>query len=169
MTDSAPNQPIPIKWVFWFQWILTTTLGWLVGWAVLGEVGIGAAIGLAQWLVLRREVSNAGWWILASTVAWLVGWEIVVAGLVVPPGVDIISSLITGAVVGLLMGVAQWLVLRQWTQYASLWILANVSVWSVSFTGIIGGALFTGVMIGAITGLVLDFLLRYPLNEKEIS
>ncbi len=168
MTNLEPDQPrTQIGWTFWFQWILATTLGWLVGWVVLGEVGIGAAIGVAQWLVLRREVSNAGWWILASTVAWFVGWEIIVAGLVVSPGADLISSLIVGAVVGLFLGAGQWFVLRRWTHYASLWIPANMSAWSVSFTGIIGGAILTGVVVGAVTGLVLDLLLRYPRTGLE--
>lgn len=33
----------------------------------------GAVIGLMQWLVLRRQLTSAGWWILASTIGWLVG------------------------------------------------------------------------------------------------
>ena len=168
MTDLEPDQHrVQIEWSFWFQWILATTLGWLAGWAVLGEVGIGAAIGVAQWLVLRREVANAGWWILASAVAWAVSWGIIVSGLVVPPGADLISSLIVGAAVGLLLGGGQWFVLRRWTHYASLWILANMSAWSVGFSGIFGGAVLTGAVVGAVTGLVLDWLLRYPLQDKE--
>ena len=39
---------------------------------VSGAVG-GAAIGILQWLVLRRQVSGAGWWVLASTMGWAVG------------------------------------------------------------------------------------------------
>jgi len=31
---------------------------------------IGTAVGLMQWLVLRRQVSWAGWWILANIIAW---------------------------------------------------------------------------------------------------
>ena len=164
MTNLQPDQPrTQIEWLFWFQWIVASTLGWLVGWAILGEVGIGAALGVAQWLVLRGEVANAGWWILASAAAWLVGWGIIVSGLVVPTGADLISSLIVGAVMGLLLGAGQLLVLRRWTHYASLWIPANVSAWSVSFTGIMGGAALTGFVVGVVTGLVLDWLLRYPL------
>ena len=163
MTNSEPEQQrTQFEWGFWFQWILATTLGWLVGLFLLGEVGIGAAIGAAQWLVLRREVSNSGWWVLASTVAWLVGWELVAAGLVVPPGAGLISSLLAGAVLGTLMGAGQWMLIRRWTHSASLWIPANLSAWSVSFTGILGGAIMTGVVVGAVTGLVLELLLRYP-------
>jgi hypothetical protein len=169
MTNSEPEQQqTQFDWRFWFQWILATTLGWLVGLFLLGEVGIGASIGVAQWLVLRREVTNAGWWILVSAVAWLVGWELIAAGLFLAPGTDLISSLIVGALMGLVLGVGQWLLLRRWTYSASLWIPANLSAWSVAFTGILGGAIMAGVVAGAVTGLVLDLLLRYPRIEKEI-
>ena len=170
MTDLEPDEPrVQIAWSFWFQWILATTLGWLAGWALLGEVGIGASVGIAQWLVLRREVANAGWWILASTVAWVASWGLIVSGLAMPPGADLISSLMVGAVMGLLLGAGQWFVLRRWTQSASLWIPANVSAWSVGFTGIFGGAILTGAVVGAVTGLVLDWLLRYPVNDMKDS
>jgi len=160
-----------IEWKLWFQWVAATALGWLAGWLLLGEVGIGAALGLTQWLVLRREVSDtkAAWWILASAVAWFVGWEIITAGLIVPVGVDLISSLLTGAVAGLLLGIGQWLILRRWTHYASMWIPTNLAAWSVAFTGLVGGMLFAGVVGGAVTGLVLDMLLRYPVINTEDS
>jgi hypothetical protein len=57
-----------------------------------------------QWLVLRRQISRAGWWVLASTVGWLVpfivggavggegDWPMLFPALVVP------SAAITGIV-----------------------------------------------------------------------
>ncbi len=33
---------------------------------------VGAGVGIAQWFVLRRHVSRAGWWVLASTVGYTV-------------------------------------------------------------------------------------------------
>jgi hypothetical protein len=48
-----------------------------------------------------------------------------------------------------------------------MWIPTNLAAWSVAFTGLVGGMLFAGVVGGAVTGLVLDLLLRYPLQEKE--
>lgn len=169
MTNSESEQPrSQFDWGLWLQWLLATTLGWLVGLFLLGEVGIGACVGLAQWLVLRREVANAGWWILVSAVAWLVGWELIAAGLL-PPGTNLISALVVGAIMGSFLGVGQWLLLRRWTQYASMWIPANLSAWSVSFSGMFGGAIMAGVVAGAVTGLVLDLLLRYPRAEKEIT
>jgi hypothetical protein len=40
--------------------------------AVAAGALLGAAIGLAQWMVLGRLFSRAGWWILATTVGWAV-------------------------------------------------------------------------------------------------
>lgn len=47
---------------------LDADLGWVVG---TGSYGLAA--GVLQWLVLRHQVSGAGWWIPASTVGWIVG------------------------------------------------------------------------------------------------
>ena len=69
-------------------WILASTVGLAVGLAVVNAVVgavsgavpsdvvgavVGAVSGVAQWLILRRQVRRAGWWILASTVGWAVG------------------------------------------------------------------------------------------------
>ena len=70
--------------------------------ALLAGIVFGAAVGSAQWLVLRREVHWAGWWIVISTLAWAAG------------------------------------------------------------LGLLPGFLMSGVMVGAMTGLALDLLLRYP-------
>jgi hypothetical protein len=72
-------------------WIATTTLGWSLafiggsllyrasyttldvnsmGFVALSIVLVGGAIGLAQWLVLRRRVRYAAWWILANVLGW---------------------------------------------------------------------------------------------------
>jgi hypothetical protein len=84
------------------QWpVLKSYVSRGVWWAVAGSVGTlvtvnvgrlfggageplhygleGAAIGLLQWLVLRREVPSAGWWAPISLIGWLIG------GLVIGP------------------------------------------------------------------------------------
>jgi len=44
------------------------------GYAATGAI-IGAAVGVTQWLVLRRHVSSAAWWIPATVGAWVAGWS----------------------------------------------------------------------------------------------
>jgi hypothetical protein len=55
---------------------IATSLSGAVG-SGLGGVAIGASLGIAQWLVLRRHVAKAGWWVLASGLAWAIGWAII--------------------------------------------------------------------------------------------
>ncbi len=80
-----------------------------------GVVAMGGAVaGTLQWLVLRGQVSRAGWWVLASTVGWgLVG---AVLG-AFPWGVGdtdaLVALAVTGAVLGAVTGGALVWLLRQ--------------------------------------------------------
>jgi hypothetical protein len=69
-------------WVFvtvagWFLGVLLIALpGWL-GWTdtPLNNLDLiflvmGVAIGITQWLLLRRRLARAGWWIAASALGW---------------------------------------------------------------------------------------------------
>ena len=76
----------------------------------------GAMTGILQWLVLRRQVSRAGWWVLASTVGWGLGMTMEGAGLVLlyvwgtPAYLLWVGS---GAVLGAVTGGALVWLLRQ--------------------------------------------------------
>ena len=117
----------------------------------------GIAIGGMQWLVLRRQVSWAGWWVLANIAGWVVG-----ALLNLPFG------LFVGFAVGLAAaGVMQWLVLRRQLSRATWWLLASFVAWAAG--QVISGLAFpvcqapcSGAVIGAITGIALAWLLRHP-------
>ena len=102
------------KWIV--LWTLATGLGWGVPAAAIitltddlheaafssFRIGLatlvvcaalsGAAIGIAQWLILRRWASGAAWWILATIAGWIIGF---VAGL----AVGIVTGLIFGFLV----------------------------------------------------------------------
>ena len=82
--------------------------------ALLFMTGGGAVTGTLQWLVLRGQVSRAGWWVLASTVGWgLVG---AVLG-AFPWGVGDtdahVALVVTAAVLGAVTGGALVWLLRQ--------------------------------------------------------
>ncbi len=164
IADSPPKPRTTLDWTIWLQWVLATTVGWALGLVLGGEIGIGVFIGIAQWLVLRRYFVNAGWWVLTSSVGWLAGWAIVVSGLIVPSGGGLVTSIIVGAIFGITMGLGQWLVLRRWVNWASMWILLSVPGWTIALTGLLGSIL-AGVAVGAITGFAFDFLLRFPRQD----
>lgn len=159
--DSSSELHATFDWAIWLQWVLVTTVGWMLGIALGGEIGVGLFVGLAQWAVLRRYFSQAWWWILASAVGWIAGWAIITSGLFVPPDGGLFTALVSGAVFGLTMGVAQWLVLRMWTKFAGLWILLSIPGWTIGLIGVLGSIL-AGAAAGVITGFAFDFLRRFP-------
>jgi hypothetical protein len=57
---------------------LEMSYGTLLGYTGLVALG-GAVTGTLQWLVLRGQVSRAGWWVLASTVGWGLGMTAAIA------------------------------------------------------------------------------------------
>lgn len=104
-------------------WIVASVLGWAVGFPLgvfaaqqlgLVEAGFGvvtgtvtgACVGLAQWLVLRRQVTQAGWWLPATIFAWGVGL------FYYQPGATWLG-LLYGALVGIVTGIVLlWLIYR---------------------------------------------------------
>jgi len=168
IADSPPQPRTTIDWTIWIQWVLATTVGWVLGLVLGGEMGIGILVGLTQWLVLRRYFPGAGWWVLASGIGWLAGWAIVTSGLIVPPGGGLLTSIVTGAVFGVTLGVAQWFVLRGWVKLASIWILLSIPGWTIGLIGLLGSML-AGAVAGAITGLAFDFLMRFPRDDISLE
>jgi hypothetical protein len=121
-------------------WVLASTVGWAMGVAVGAALALvvdeaqifamvfamgGASVGIAQWLVLRRQVARAGWWVFANTVmGGALGWAVdlvkvkflepaiglEVIGLVfLLPVFGVVALVVYGAITG---GVLFWL-LRQ--------------------------------------------------------
>lgn len=115
-------------------WIVATVLGLLLGFAVvylsyaimpvalnpnstwfamLVFVSVGTAMGLAQWLVLRRWVPRPGWWILASVLGWVLAR--LIAG-------EVFTSLwelvLIGAIPAAIMGLTMWWLLSHLLQHA---------------------------------------------------
>jgi hypothetical protein len=94
-----------------WQWMIFSSLGWIVGYILfvfffpanmgylLGPI-LGSAIGIAQWLILRKELDWAGWWIIINILAWT-------TGLTVMPGM-----LTSGALPGALTGLTLVILLR---------------------------------------------------------
>ena len=150
-----------VGWDLWLWWMLASAGGSVVGAIVSEAVGVsvlGVTIGTAQWFILRRHVARAGWWVLASTVIWSVVPVIIWAVVPVISGAVGMAA-VRGALLGALIGTAQWLILQWQIPRAGWWVLANTLFFAVFFAG--GGfGLLTMVGYGAITGGVLLWLLR---------
>ncbi len=143
------------NWNLWLQWILATTLGWLVGSSFLPlELVAGLSIGVAQWLILRPLFPQTGWWIPLSAGGWILGWGI--SMVIAVPGADFLIA----GLVGLSTGSFQWFILRQWVPLAGWWIVVSVLAWIIGLSGFAEPRL-AGLVVGVVTGIVFELLTRY--------
>ena len=175
-----------VGWRFWFWWLNASTAGFILGFVVANRLDwfgalagtvIGASLGIAQWLILRRFIARAGWWVLASIVGLAVGFGVCSAVLFADDfAQDVgfaIAGAVAGTVIGAALGIAQWLVLRRHVARAGWWVLASavgVAIFetvdfAMQFDA--GPVFLVGVAAySAITGGVLVWLLRQPTAEE---
>lgn len=145
-------------WALWVEWILATTLGWVIGF-VLSEFAVGVTVGFAQWIVLRGRIERSAWWILTSAVGWAAGRGL---ASVLFPAQD---TILIGAMIGAILGLAQWVVLRHRVVQSWWWIVVSALSWGLALTGVLGATL-VGSLAGAATGLALEPLLRYDSLQQ---
>ncbi|MDM9385035.1 protein kinase [Chlorogloeopsis sp. ULAP01] len=183
-SPPAVTQPAKIGWGFLLKWILATTVGVVMG-AVVGLV-VGAAVGnvnagntvaaaiagtfvgIMQWLVLRRQIYQAGWWVLATAVGFAVFGAVANAliGAVFGAVFNALIDAMAGAVLGIFVGIMQWLVLRRQIYQAGWWVLATAvgfAVFGAAFNTVTGAG--AGAILGLITGLTLVKLLRNRFSK----
>lgn len=183
--------PLSVPWRLWPLWMVVNVVGQGIGLflaliitnvfsfssdsfleGLLAGFLWGGGIGFMQWLVLRRYHVSA-WWIIFSTlgIAIGLGMDAWYFGLV---PVSINGGIFIGAAVGLISGVAQWLVLRRSIQYAELWIGASVVSWLVTWIAFtyfsrdgITGLVLGLVIYGALSGLAMRWMLQFPCADSE--
>lgn len=170
----------------WFQWVLTggvggvviatmstllamptsglvldrnVVLAWLLG---------GSAVGLLQWLILRKQFQKASQWIIATIVGWGLGSMVFIF-----INHYYFQSVIQGFVIGLL----QWLVLRQHFERASWWIIARIADFVIlsvviayefylsNNSSYVIGSFEFGVFESLVSGVALVYLLRIPFKR----
>ena len=159
MTNTVSES---MDWALWFYWIMATTLGWLLGNLLFGGIPViisGAAIAVLQWAVLYKRIHKAWRWAVLSSLGWIVGYIVYV--IFMPT-----MTLLTGPVLGGSVGVLQWLLLRKEVDWAGWWIVISILAWTTGLT-LIPGALTSGALPGALTGLTLVILFRFSSNNMH--
>jgi hypothetical protein len=112
--------------LLWGKWTLLVPLGFAPGLYLgatfisdisetLGLLFMGFALGLAEWFIIRRYLSNSSHWILATVIGWASGISLTQYE---SPAL-IYSS-------GVFLGITQFLVLGKQYGRSAWWILANI-------------------------------------------
>jgi hypothetical protein len=183
---------------------LSILFAWLMSWAIISQVErvVGGTMevagrtritedflfnytfvpllilltGLLQYLLLRRYLPRMGWWIVATAVGWPLGIVAVYFGNAIWPVVLNANSIWSAALVGAVIGLAQWLVLRRRVSHAGWGVLATALGWGL--VRLIAGEVFISpvelLIIGAVpatvTGLALWWLLAHsPQHETAVG
>lgn len=169
-------------WLFWLLWTLATAFSIMVQ-TLMSGWGWGSGpllLALTQWWILRAYIPRAGGWLLAT----IVGGAIAVAGVGLT-GLWVSGILawgagpLAGAVGGLVIGMAQWFVIRPYVPLR-WWLLANVLALACgigwffpialqsAFIGSNQGWLYwaaLGAASGAIGGAIKGGVLAWWLNR----
>ncbi|KAB8319863.1 hypothetical protein SD81_013830 [Tolypothrix campylonemoides VB511288] len=184
---SRKSNSIIIYWRLWCQWIFATSVSLAIVTAVALSVPptlagyvpgcLGPVIlGFSQWFILRRHIPKAGLWIVATVLGGIGAFFLGVIALLLT-----MSSPLTGvtgaAFGGVVLGFAQWFVLRQQFAQARWWLLGSTvalvlgASWFINlvfmglsfkpgFVGWVSLAAGSGAIGGAIKGGVLVWLLH---------
>jgi hypothetical protein len=140
-----PQDVITPSWRFWLFWglaFLGFPIGGLLTNLIIGPIttairaGIGGAIagfvlGLIQWLVLKGQIPVSYWWIIATSAGMALGEAIGVAFL----GSETIGNVLLwrAAIMGIFIGVAQWILLREVSPQMWIWIGVIALAWVVGW------------------------------------
>ncbi len=185
------------EWLFYAGWIILGAISLPIAFGVSGiiislvEMGIGDTIqvegrtritedflfdyifwpivglvtGFLQYLLLRRYFQQISMWIVATTF----GWFLAIFGGMFLSRWSVIGTMI---LVGGIIGLAQWLVLRRHVERAIWWIPANLLGWGLvgliiggPLTGLLGLIIF-GTMPAIATSVVLWLLLTWNANGE---
>ena len=127
---------------------------------------VGLLTGVLQYGLLRHCLPRMGWWVLATTGGWLLG----VLLILIPSWLNWTNAFsnidLVFVVMGLSIGVGQWLLLRRRLPRASWWIGANIVGWGLLGLITVGnsigqfGLFALGLLPACVTAIVLALLLN---------
>ena len=137
---------------------------------------VAIPFGLAQWLVLRRFIPVSPLWVATIPISWFLFYFIAYT---IPESLwqraddEAISTLTFGyLVLGAVMGLLQWLILRRKLRRAALWILGSSLGVGLGFGVVLATGLISQYEYFSYTIVVLVYsvatgsLLSWLLNHK---
>jgi len=142
----------------------------------------GILSGIAQWMILPR-LKMKGLWILASAIGSVLGVFVTLGSInIFYQFPESVLALMMGATMGAMIGLGQWLVLRQWVRGAYLWAVAVIINWALIWINIAdcaGSTDFWGcipiwrvyggyLIMSAGTGAAIAFLLTRAIHVTRL-
>ncbi len=118
----------------------------------------GAAVGLAQWLVIRGRLKRVGWWAPATSAGWASAGVVAgilsgaMGGAVTGVGRDVgvwgfvVVAVVATLALGLLPVTFQWMMLRRQVHRARWWLLGAAGSFLVA-AGVAAGVVRWGLVV----------------------
>jgi hypothetical protein len=182
------------------MWVLANGISWVAGAIItiilsysviiiypeennlLVGLGLGGAVGFAQWLVFRKRLSISSRWILYSVIGlgipFIIGVVLEQAGTLPDSWAasEAIAFTLVGSVGGLIAGLLQSHILRPYSSRAGWWVAFSTLGWGVTWLSVTAISeivwIIGGVILGIVTGYPLLWILNSPVAiqpEKQIS
>lgn len=181
----------------WPFWVLATsissTLGFMIGNHVMNALiehyhdalvlvaylaTPGLFIGAGQWIILRYLHKRAKMWIIATAIGFSIGFSVTFWIYPSVPGQQhtrLFFWLFSSIIVGLVVGILQWIALHRILRGSFVWLLVSGLSWGIGMTisvasyrtyfekinGLYGDLIF-GALIGSFVGILSGvFVARY--------
>jgi hypothetical protein len=136
---------------------------------IAGSIISAILIGWIEMLLLMLQRVQVKWWWIVNTTVGFFTWG---AAFPILRSVNLVS----GVALGLLLGMFQYINLRNRVEHASYWIVANIIGWGIALAFFPWLASFIDVMLvwaicgligGALTGFVMSRLVHQPQWEVD--
>lgn len=135
---------------------------------------IGLLTGLVQFALLRRYLPHMGWWVAVTIGGWLLGAFLISIPIWLSPAKPGFSLDLAFLIMGLSIGVGQWLLLRQRLPRAGWWIGATVVGWGgvalITLGNSMGqfGLLTMALLPACATALMFALLMRQGQSIRSV-
>ena len=114
----------------WWKWLFANVGSFFIASLFTGTATqqtfilvLGLFMGLFQWLVLRQFLFEVGWWIFCSTITLFISFSVLLSR----PNVSWFIFAVLGAVVG----IVQWLLIKKHDTSAWKWVFASAFSWGL--------------------------------------
>ena len=106
-------------------------------------LSFGIILGALEWFVIRRVFDTSIWWVVATGLGTILAlFPFVIFYLFIanigggrqPRDSELKAAAIAGSFMGLIIGSAQWLILRKIVRNSKLWIFLNIIGYSLGLT-----------------------------------